>query len=175
MTSPAKRARSSTLKKGPATRSSERSFPSSPHSNLSLAQAAAVSPSLTHGASQSATVHNLIHAFESVSRNLYQEKFVDSQLSIQQWQHYIIGMAVLDINLGKTNKLDANMQLLATAYAKQAEGQAEGIWKFMLHPKGGGKDARWTNGRDVDYLRKRLMHKDKECRNEVDGKYLWNQ
>jgi len=44
-----------------------------------------------------------------------------------------------------------------------------------LHPKGGGKDARWTNGRDVDYLRKRLMHKDKECRNEVDGKYLWNQ
>jgi len=84
-------------------------------------------------------------------------------------------MAVLDINLGKTNKLDANMQLLATAYAKQAEGQAEGIWKFILHPKGGGKDASSTNGRDVDYLRKRLMHKDKKCRNEVVGKYLWNQ
>jgi len=59
MTSPAKRAKSSTPKKGPATQSSERSFPSSPHSNLSLVQAVAVSPSLTHGASQSATVHNL--------------------------------------------------------------------------------------------------------------------
>jgi len=122
MTSPAKRARSSSPKTGPVTRSSERSFPSSPHSNLSPAQAAEVSPSLTHGASQSATVQNLIHAFESVSRNLYQEKLVDSQLSIQQWQHYIIGMADVDINLGKTNKLEANMQLLATVYAKQAEG-----------------------------------------------------
>ena len=47
-------------------------------------------------------------------------------------------MAVVDINLGKTNKLEANMQLLATAYAKQAEGQAVGIWKFMVHPKGCG-------------------------------------
>jgi len=108
-----------------------------------------VSPSLTHGASQSGAVHNFIHAFESVSRNLYQEKFVESQLSIQQSQHYIIGMVALNINLGKTNQLDTNVQLLATAYAKQAEGQAEGIWKFMLHPKKGGKDARWTNGIEV--------------------------
>jgi len=120
-------------------------------------------------------VQNLVNDFDSVPRNLYQEKFLDSQLSIQQWQHYIIGKAALDINLGKTNKIASNMQLLANAYKKQAEGQAEGIWKFMLHPKGGGKDARWTNGRDVNYLRDRLMHKDQDCQNEADSKYLWNQ
>jgi len=47
MISPAKRAKSSSPTKGPVTRSSERSFASSPHSNLSLAQSAALSPEET--------------------------------------------------------------------------------------------------------------------------------
>jgi len=91
-------------------------------------------------------------------RQIIVDKKVDSQRNIQTVQHYVLGLAGMEINMGKIGKTSQNQASLLHTYKKQVEGVAEAWWKYQCDPKGGRQGPHWMNNRSVGWLAQRLLH-----------------
>ena len=108
-------------------------------------------------------------------RQIIVDKKVDSQRNIQTVQHYVLGLAGMEINMGKIGKTSQNQDSLLHTYKKQVEGVAETWWKYQCDPKGGRQGSHWMNNRSAGWMDQRLLHTDNNLQKPIGGKYLWDQ
>ena len=108
-------------------------------------------------------------------RQIIVDKKVDSQRNIQTVQHYVLGLAGMEINMGKIGKTSQNQDSLLHRYKKQVEGVAEAWWKYQCDPKGGRQGSHWMNNRSAGWMDQRLLHTDNNLQKPIGGKYLWDQ